>query len=242
MDEQEPAISDTKYAAQHSGPMTFFSALNSAGASLEQIEKMIDLQLRWEANEARKEFIEAMAKFRVKCPPIGRTRKGHNGKYSGLSETIETIKDILGECDLSHQWTTEQTENNIKVTCTVTHRKGYSQSTSLSAGPDNSGSKNSIQAIGSTISYLERYTLFAILGLASQDMDDDGNAAGTAPVKKITEQQSADLLAMIQEIDPSPERLNRWLKMMNLESVADLPASKFASAVKALEKARKAVK
>ena len=59
----------------------------------------------------------------------------------------------------------------------VTHIKGHSEDTTLSGPPDDSGRKNNIQQIASTVSYLERYTLFALLGLASQDMDDDGQGA-----------------------------------------------------------------
>jgi len=43
-----------------------------------------------------------------------------------------------------------------------------------------SGNKNPIQAIASTVSYLERYTLLAITGLTTKDMDDDGKNAGGA--------------------------------------------------------------
>jgi hypothetical protein len=42
----------------------------------------------------------------------------------------------------------------------------------MSAPPDTSGSKNPIQAIGSTQSYLERYTALALLGIATKDMPD----------------------------------------------------------------------
>lgn len=50
----------------------------------------------------------------------------------------------------------------------------------MSAEPDGSGSKNAVQAIGSTNTYLQRYTLFSVLGLASVDMDDDANGAANA--------------------------------------------------------------
>src|SRR5258708_10458648 len=62
----------------------------------------------------------------------------------------------------------------IRVPCTLTHAQGHSESVSMSAQPDTSGSKNSIQAIGSTTSYLQRYTLFAATGLAPKDADTDG--------------------------------------------------------------------
>ena len=43
--------------------------------------------------------------------------------------------------------------------------------------PDDSGGKNPIQSIGSTITYLERYTILALTGLATKEQDDDGKSA-----------------------------------------------------------------
>lgn len=158
-----------------------------SNANVEQLEKLMDLQLRWDANEARKSYVEAMTKFRSNCPVINKTklvdfetrsgdRMGY--KYAPLGVTIDNIKDIMSDCGLSHSWRISQVNGLISVTCVVTHTKGHSEDTTLSGLPDDSGKKNSIQQIASTVSYLERYTLFALLGLASQDMDDDGQGAG----------------------------------------------------------------
>lgn len=145
------------------------------GADLDKLEKLMDLQERWEDKQAHKNYIASMSRFRSECPVIERTKSGHNIKYAGLAESLEQIKDLLAECGLSHSWSTVQDGSVTSVTCTVTHVDGHSESTSLSAAPDTSGSKNAIQAIGSTVSYLQRYTLFAILGIASADADTDGN-------------------------------------------------------------------
>ena len=49
------------------------------------------------------------------------------------------------------------------MTCVVSHRLGHSEENTLTAGRDESGNKNNIQAVGSTITYLQRYTLKAAL-------------------------------------------------------------------------------
>jgi len=166
-----------------------------AKADPAQLEKLMELQFRWEANQAKKAYVEAMSKFRSQCPEIDKgkqvdftTSKGRtNYKYPGLSESINAIKMLLSECGLSHSWKTRQTEAAIHVTCIVTHILGHSEETTLSAPSDTTGNKNMIQAIGSTVSYLERYTLFALLGLAPKDMDNDGgngNGDNTAKTQK----------------------------------------------------------
>lgn len=146
-------------------------------ADLDKLEKLMALQERWDAANAKKAYVAAMSEFRADCPTIAKTRTGHNTKYAGLSESIDQIKGILAQCGLSHSWQTKQDGPLITVTCAVTHISGHTETTSLCAAPDTSGSKNGIQAIGSTVSYLQRYTLFSILGLASQEMDTDGVVA-----------------------------------------------------------------
>jgi len=190
-----------KVETQQTVPVTPAQMLQIAveqNADLDKLEKLMELQERWDANQAKKSYVAAMSDFRRECPSIAKTKTGHNTKYAGLAESIDQIKDLLSGCGLSHSWHTVQDGDNVTVTCTVTHVDGHSDSTSLAAGPDTSGSKNSIQALGSTVSYLQRYTLFAILGLASQEMDDDGNPE--TPQDVIDELQSAQNLEQLHTI------------------------------------------
>ncbi len=102
----------------------------------------------------------------------------------------------------------------------------------MSASPDTSGSKNSIQAIGSTVSYLQRYTLFAILGLASTDQDNDGGA----PTKPLDENQLANLESLMDEVKADSKK---FLSHFGIESLADLPQAKLKGAISMLEAKRK---
>jgi hypothetical protein len=61
---------------------------------------------------------------------------------------------------------------------------GHKIETSIEAGSDTSGSKNAIQAIGSTISYLKRYTLENVLGLSADEDNDGASHVDLADVKK----------------------------------------------------------
>lgn len=212
-------------------PMDLLQVAMDKGADLDKLEKLMALQERYEANEARKEFNKAMAAFREECPTIARTREGHNNKFAGLAESIEQIKPIMSKHGLSHRWSTEQSDM-ITVTCTLTHLNGHSESTRLSAEPDKSGGKNSIQAIGSTVSYLERYTLYAILGLASREMDNDGNAT----VELINDDQYANIDALIDEVKVDRDK---FFKAYRIESLEMLPSSMYDHACQALERKRK---
>jgi hypothetical protein len=160
----------------------------SQGAPLEQLEKWMDLKMKYEAREAKKAYHKAMAAFKANPPEIQKDRtvgfesKKTGGKTSYSHASLHNVSSLIDKAmsphGLSKTWKTEQGDGGITVTCTITHELGHSESNQLTAGADNTGNKNSIQAIGSTISYLERYTLLALTGLATKDMDDDGNAAG----------------------------------------------------------------
>ena len=169
------------------GPMAGALAFLQNGGSPEQLEKMMALQERWEAGEARKEFVAAMAAFKVNPPTILKdkrvyyeTRDGGMGAdymHATLGGVTEAIVFGLAQHGISHRWDTKQDNGRVYVTCVLTHARGHSESTTLDGAPDSSGKKNAIQQTASTITYLQRYTLLAATGLATKDMpapDDDG--------------------------------------------------------------------
>jgi len=159
------------------------------GYTPELIEKMMALQERFEATEARKAFYRAMAKFKANPPKLLRDiqvkyevgNKVTEWSHADLATAADAINKSLGENGLNATWRTLPLEGNkTRVTCIIAHELGHSEETYLESSPDTTGSKNAIQAIGSAIFYLERYTLFALTGLAPARMDDDGkNAGGT---------------------------------------------------------------
>lgn len=170
-------------------PGQLVSQLMQQGGSMDlsAMERLMGLQERWDANEAKKAYHQAMAAFKQNPPTIYKdkhvsfsTQKGQTDyHHATIGNVVKQIVASLAEHDLSHSWTTEQREGGqVAVTCTITHKLGHSESVTLQAGRDESGGKNSIQALGSAITYLQRYTLLAITGLAVEDgSDDDGQGA-----------------------------------------------------------------
>lgn len=202
-------------------------AATSNDIDVDKLDKLLSVKERWDAQQAKREFDSAMSLFHSKAPTIERKAKGHNGKYAKLHHAIETIQPIMRECGLSHSWRTTQNDNLVTVTCIVTHVGGHSEQTSLSSAPDTSGGKNSIQAIASAVSYLERYTLFAILGLASAEFDDDGQRTSAGPT--ISDEQ---LVELRDELDAAGRTEADYLRFAKLNSLDELPAKNFAAAVR----------
>jgi len=172
-------------ATQANTPMQMLQIAIEKGAGIEQMQQLMDLQERYEANAARKAYMQAMTAFKAEPLTVVKNKEVGFGKtsysHATLASVVDAVVHALSKHGLSHQWRTEQSSDDkawITVECTITHEAGHSESVKLSAPTDTSGSKNAIQAIGSTVTYLQRYTLMAITGLAAKDMDDDGVAAG----------------------------------------------------------------
>lgn len=167
-------------------PMQMLGHAVQQGMPIETLRELMQLKKEWEADEARKAFVAAMAAFKANPPEIVKdkhvsftTNKGTTQyDHATLGSLCASIIKGLAAHGISHRWETAQQENRIKVTCVLTHAQGHSESVSLHSAADDSGGKNSIQAIGSAVTYLQRYTLLAATGLAALDQDDDGEATG----------------------------------------------------------------
>lgn len=223
-------------------PMQMLAVAVQQGMGIETLRELMQLKREWEADEARKAFVGAMADFKANPPEIVKdkhvsftTQKGttqyDHATLGGICAAI--IKGLAGH-GISHRWEVAQNDNRIKVTCVLTHAQGHSENVSLHSAADDSGGKNSIQAIGSAITYLQRYTLLAATGLAALDQDDDGRKAGAPDT--ITEKQAMDLQALAEEVKANREA---FLSYFDITSLRDLPASKYTDAVAALNKKRK---
>lgn len=222
-------------------PMDMLQIAVAKGADLEQLEKLMGLQERWEANQAKKAFVEALSAFKANPPTVTKNKHARFGQgdkkteysFAPLAEVTGAIAPALSRHGLSHQWETAQAEGGlIKVTCILTHILGHSERVSLQASPDSSGSKNNIQAMGSTLTYLQRYTLLAITGLAAGDQDDDGGG----PVVLIAPEQKDEIIALMRETGADTAA---FLKYMGLDSLDEMPASQFPNAIAALNRKKK---
>lgn len=247
--EQMPAQHETRNAVT---PMEMVGRAVANGASIEVVEKLMALHERWEANQARKSFDAAMSAAKAEIPVIVKNRRvGYEHKsgdgvteysHEDLGQIARTVDPILTKYGLSYRFRTTSNPNEpVSVTCIVAHRDGHSEENTLTAGRDDSGKKNTIQAVGSTITYLQRYTLKAALGLAAA-ADDDAKSA--EPPDTINEQQALDLNdlidAAIEEVGGNAPKVFRpnLLKYLRVESLNDLPARDYQKAVAAINSAR----
>lgn len=190
-DTEHQPLTALEVAREATSPTQLVALAIANGTPAETLSKLLDVQERWQAAQAKREFDAAMANFKSECPPAlikdstvdFTSQKGRTHyNYADRASITEVVTPFLSKHGLSATFETDtDTPGIVKVTCEIAHKGGHSKKTALKGPVDASGNKNAIQAIGSAVEYLCRYTFNAALGLATKGQDDDGQAAGPRP-------------------------------------------------------------
>lgn len=226
----------------------------AAGQPLDVIRELKDMAKELAADEARRAFDEALAAAKAEIPVIRKNRKvgfehkngdgETNYSHEDLGEIARTVDPILSKFGLSYRYRSQQGDGRVTITCILSHRGGHFEETQLSAAPDASGKKNSIQQTGSAITYMQRYTLKLALGLAAAADDD---ARTSEPTAVITEEQAMNLNDLIDTVvdrigAKRPGYVETFLKFMKVERIEDIPAVQYQKAVTAINSTTRAAK
>jgi hypothetical protein len=208
-------------------PMAMLAQAIERGMPVETVDKLMALSERWDATQARKAFDMAIAAAKAEIPVVVKNAKGHNDKkYADFAAIARAVDPVISRHGLSYRFRTVQADNKINVTCVLSHEAGHYEENTLVALADTSGNKNAIQSIGSTLTYLQRYSLVQALGIAASE-DDDGKQAGAG--ETITDEQVFEINQLLMD---TKSNLVLFLKKINLESLTEIRADKFADAMK----------
>lgn len=170
-------------------PLDLLQRAVQNNAQVDVLEKLMGLQERWEANAARRGFDAAISKAKAEIPVINKgnlvdftSRNGRtNYRYEDLATIARVVDPILSKFGLSYRFRTQSDSKAVTITCILSHSAGHSEENTLYAPHDLTGNKNPIQAVGSTVTYLQRYTLKAALGLAAAADDDARGGVDNPP-------------------------------------------------------------
>ena len=198
--------------------------LASRAVDADTVREMLAVQRDHRAELAREAYARALARFRRVAPTLDKDREvvaetdddtSRTYRHTSLGHAMEVVNPLLGELGLNLSWHPRVEDGVVHVETRLTHELGHAESVTLPGAPDRSGGKNAIQAMKSTITYLERTGALALLGLAGRD-DDDGRAAGAIepeqpPVELLSDDEASALDALLHEVerhDPGARR--RW--------------------------------
>ena len=213
-------------------------AARDPSVDIDKLQRLVDMQERIVQRNAATAYAAALSAMQPDLPVIverGRIDigRGKPQSYALWEDINETIKPVLAKHGFSLSFRTGQEDGKIIVTGILSHREGHSERTTMHLPTDTSGSKNAVQAVGSSTSYGKRYTAAALLNLTSRGEDDDGIAGGSSG--KITQEQLTDLIALADDVGADKQA---FCKYFNVSSLADIQAKDYARAVAALNKKR----
>jgi hypothetical protein len=205
----ETQVQTVKQEIQPYSPGHLLEMAIDKNLDIDKLERLLEMKERWDKEQARKAFFEALAAFQEECPDLRKTKpvsykEGDKPAYyyAPLSDIDRQIKGLLKKHGLTKRFEIVQDASKITgVTCIITHTLGHSEATTVPIIADTSGGKNAIQAIGSGVQYGQRYSLIAALGITTADQDIDGRLP-ELDVDKL-HKQYMELYQKICEKDPS---------------------------------------
>ena len=198
------ALTESELMPSKVTPANLLQMAIQSNIGVAELEKLTQLYEQWENRQAKKEFLQAFTRFQSICPDIRKTKEvSFNGNvkycYAPLADICRQINPFLEKCNLSYRWEHEEENATLKVTCIISHTNGHSERTTMTGPADETGSKNKIQARGSSFTFLQRYTLLGALGISTADSDIDGRLP-SQDIDKL-HNEYMNILKMLMKID-----------------------------------------
>lgn len=220
-------------------PAELIMAAVSGQADLDKVEKLLSLQERWEANQARKVFALAFSEVQEKISAVVKTKINPQtqSKYADLSNVIESAKPVYTKYGFSvifYEGDTPLPEH-VRIYADVLHSAGHKETYHYDVPMDGVGIKGNanmtkIHAKASSISYGRRYLMCMIWNIPTAD--DDGNKAST--ITLITDKQLRQLRDILIAKEVADANIAKLMEYLKVESLEDLPANDFMKALTAV--------
>jgi len=132
-----------------------------------------------ERSESINELATALSKAQGEMHASGKTGTNPFFKhaYATFDDVLAAVKKPLANNGLSFVQLIDQQDGTSVLTTILIHSSGQYMSSSTPLNAIASKGTNALQDFGKAITYMKRYALAAMLGVAG-DEDDDGNSAG----------------------------------------------------------------
>jgi len=212
-------------------------AARDPSVDIDKMERLMLMQERAFDRRAKAAYSSALAIMQPELPSIKerggiRDRTGKVQSTYALWEDInDAIKPVLAKHGFAISFRVSHPEHYIAVTGVLSHEEGHSEETTIHLPHDGSGSKNAVQAVGSSVSYGKRYTASALLNLTSHGEDDDGKRGGSGDT--ISEEQEMELRDLLEATNSDQQR---FLAYVRADHMKDIQADKFAGLVAMLKR------
>lgn len=238
--DNSPVVEDTP-------PTTFevalLSVIENENIDPERLEKFLELQFRYKAEQAKDAFNQAMAGFQGDCPVIRKTKhtkfesKNNNKvdyKYSPLDEIVYVAKPHLQKWGLSFSWNIKILDQNThELVTTIRHADGHSETFSHFFNPLHDDNRmNQSQRVKSALTYAKRAGLESALGIVTTEDDDD---AKRALDKVISTDQLNSIETLLGQTNTDRGQFLEYMKVDDFTQLSEYEAKK---AIRALTQKR----
>lgn len=206
----------------------------------DKLERVLAVQEKILDRTARDEFYAAISRVQAILPTVktdawNDQTKSRYARLSAISRAITPIYTAEG-FSASFWEGKDAPEGSIRIEGILRHRDGHSEPYGANLALDDVGikgnvNKTKVHGTGSTFTYGRRYLKCMMFDIAVGDDDD-----AQAKVETISEEQAADLNALIDEIGLTPSRKAAFMRWAKIEETNQLPADDFNFAVKYLKK------
>lgn len=208
---------------------------------LDRVERLFDMRQKMLEQQQEQEFNASMARAQseIQAVVVNKENKHTSSKYADLSAIHEGAKPIWTKYGFSVVTRTSPSQINgfIKATCEVRHEGGHKEVFENDWPLDAAGSKGNtnktpIQAIGSTISYIRRYTELMVFDISTKGEDDDGNRQTQQRQRVITREQVNEIMGLIQKAKTTPEQFCHHAR---INAIHELQAGRYQAAINSLK-------
>jgi hypothetical protein len=188
-------------------------AMVTGGGNLDNLERLLDLQQKWDHEQARKAYDADMAACQAVMPRAHKDRYNEQTKswYATLESVVKSAQPVYAAHGFSLSFNTAESKfpNHVLIKCKCSHRAGHSENFEYEQPLDDAGiagtkNKTPTHAKGSAVSYGRRYITMMVFNIATTD-DDDGNAS--SKIKPDDAKPSAE--AATAKGSESPEAIAR---------------------------------
>lgn len=238
------AAQDDFHKMAVSEPTNILSVISKAASDpaidVEKLERLMAMYERLEAKKAEAAFSEAMSAVQRETGRISAdaTNPQTRSKYASYPALDRVLRPIYTNHGLSISFDTKEgaPPDHIRILAYVSHSGGFTRTYQVDMPADGKGAKGGdvmtkTHAAGAGMSYGMRYLLKLIFNVAVGEDDNDGNL----PYESVSEEQVANLRALIEEVKADMPKFLKYFKVVKLE---EIPAAKYQAAVKMLENKR----
>lgn len=219
-------------------------AISNPEVDPSKLNELLNFQIRMMDKQAEIEFNAAFARLQPLLPVIEKkgTIKFDSNKFGNVKQPYAKYEDIdrairplLNAEGFSLSFNSETSDRATTYSGTLSHRLGHSKTVQTPPFPaDTTGSKNAIQALGSTMSYAKRYLVMMLLNIVTKDLDDDGNSFDL-----ITDEQIMEIEKLLTDTNADKER---FLKYIGVNALSEITARDFEKSISIIKQTRSKAK